>query len=869
MTVEAVGYQGPAERVTGALRLTRGPFAVVHGLGIEDRFIGSDYVERGIEEALWEALRAAGFERIAYCSARDALYFRDDESRQVGTKRSTAPAAEAPARPKGMRFFSGPQGKRNRLGGAAEARSGSAGAPPASAARPRTMTDAFLIQNLDYLMTQDDVRTAVVISRADQFLDFVRDTRALAENFGRWVSRPTANRCLLLFPQREVERVLELVRESRNYRDLAEFLDAGTQRSTSPFGQIGEPEADELARLISLVRLRDGLEIGDWNELPKLIAAAAAQREMGASGWLAELRELARTDTPLTARVLSRRGVMASALPDRTAQERLDELVGLAPVKEHLRSLIRRVAVDQAFREAGHADRSEPPARHLVFTGNPGTGKTTVARLVGEIYRDLGVLRRGQLVAPEVSDLVADYVGGTATNTNRLVDEAMDGVLFIDEAYRLSEQRDGFGQEAINALLSRMEDARDRLVVIAAGYPNEMSTFLDSNPGLRSRIPLANVVEFPDYEPAELLTILHDELGRAGLAVAPSFADQLREVIDGVYRTRQKDFGNARTMREFAQELRNRWADRVLPGDARRPTPEQVAAARAEPLTEDDLPERYRVHLAASVPTIDVVLSELDAMVGLGSVKDTIRRLANRLRLRQRLGGEAPVAPHLLFLGPPGTGKTTVAATIGRILHSLGLLAKGHVVEATRDKLVAGYVGQTEGKTTALIEKALDGVLFIDEAYSLAGRGENDFGRDAINVLVPAMESLRGRLVVVAAGYPEPMREFLAQNEGLASRFTVEVDFPSYTPDELGLILTRMAESSRPAYQVLPEVRTRAELVLARRQQARPRDFGNGRAARGLLVEMEERLAERTLELPEDVDPQQLTTFRPEDVPDA
>jgi SpoVK/Ycf46/Vps4 family AAA+-type ATPase len=201
------------------------------------------------------------------------------------------------------------------------------------------------------------------------------------------------------------------------------------------------------------------------------------------------------------------------------------------------------------------------------------------------------------------------------------------------------------------------------------------------------------------------------------------------------------------------------------------------------------------------------------------------------------------------------------------LFRSLGLLVKGHVVEVGRVQLVAGYVGQTAIKTTECIEEALDGVLFIDEAYSLiASRDGNDFGREAIDALNQQMENLRGRIAVIAAGYPGPMAEFLDANPGLASRFTVRVHFPDYASDELLQILDAMAAGE--GYRFTPEARTKVLAWFDVQRAARPDSFGNGRAARGLLETLEASLGTRTMLL-DDADEETLSLFTAEDVPDA
>ena len=237
-------------------------------------------------------------------------------------------------------------------------------------------------------------------------------------------------------------------------------------------------------------------------------------------------------------------------------------------------------------------------------------------------------------------------------------------------------------------------------------------------------------------------------------------------------------------------------------------------------------------------PSLDELLARLDRLVGLKSVKEEIRTLVNVARVREMRRKEnlklAPVGYHMVFVGPPGTGKTTIARLVGSIFHSLGLLSKGHLVEVDRAELVAGYVGQTAIKTDAVVKQALGGVLFIDEAYSLApDNSDQDFGREAIETILKLMEDNREDLVVIAAGYRDRMETFIESNPGLRSRFTRFIDFPDYSPDELTTIFTRLAEEEgyTLATGALDVVRT----FLTAEYNARRLNFGNARLVRNVF----------------------------------
>lgn len=509
--------------------------------------------------------------------------------------------------------------------------------------------------------------------------------------------------------------------------------------------------------------------------------------------------------------------------------EELNSLIGLSSVKQRVNDLVNLQKYNLMCKEMGKPVVNQ--SLHMVFTGNPGTGKTVVARLIGKIYRSIGVLSQGQIVEVGREDLVASYIGQTANKTKEVLDKAKGGVLFIDEAYTLSKDSgNDFGQEAIDTMLRYMENNRDDMVVIVAGYPNEMNTFIKSNPGLNSRF--TQFIDFSDYSVDELAAILNKMANESGHILSEKATEKAKNVILQGIEKGGRNFGNGRFVRNIYEAAIRSVASRIS-------TMQNCNPSEMMTFTEDDfqLPANYNNDNPAETKSTEQLLQELDQLVGLNQVKKQVRKLINQVNMNKKRADRGirvtKTSLHMVFTGNPGTGKTSVARLIGELYKSIGLLQGGQLIEVGREDLVGQYVGHTAQKTKDVLDSALGGVLFIDEAYTLSNSTTNDFGQEAIDTILRHMENNRDKIVVIVAGYPKEMDEFIRSNPGLKSRFTTTIDFEDYSIDQLLEILT--LQCAKYGYYLTELAKEKAREKLICEKMAGGYDFGNGRVVRNMF----------------------------------
>lgn len=550
-------------------------------------------------------------------------------------------------------------------------------------------------------------------------------------------------------------------------------------------------------------------------------------------------------------RMIRHQEIEGGAGKDRMdAMTELNNMIGLQNIKEKLANFGNLVKLNQVREQ--HGFRVTKPSLHARFIGKPGTGKTTVAGLIGKIYKELGLLSKGHVVYAKRSTLVGRYYDSELRAIEEAVNKAQGGVLFIDEAYTLyveDDPRDP-GRKVLEAIMTQLAnpDLRDWMLVLA-GYGPEMDRLINSNDGLDSRVN--DIFYFEDYSVDELMQIADFYCKKNNYKITEEARKHILSVVTRDYNSKDNKFANARYIQNLFEKV-------ILVNMAKRINGIAIPAK-----------EELQTIIAEDVPSIRKASKEsngmigLDRMVGLTELKSSIYSHLNMVKManmRMAAGIHTNMPPlHMIFTGNPGTGKTTVADFIGEIYASLGILSRGEVIKVERKDIIGSYPGETEENMNSLLSRAKGNILFIDEAYQLAGT-------TIMDTILTTLANDNIDMIVILAGYPKEMEELVNSNVGIKSRFPYTFHFEDYSVEELHKIALQRAKDE--GYNLTPKAKEYLQALIRKEALRKRSNFGNARfVTRLLTTQIIPKMADRLLSAGKAPTKEQLTTITEADIP--
>lgn len=825
-------------------------FSGIFGRGVEDTFIDSDLRSYGLWEALYMSLTRQGYTVVFYSQdpRRNFFSFR---KRELATLYSLTPREASPAAPAtspARRYVAqvdSPFGRRRRAGGSAPV------APAVPAPEPdydqiqtclsgghtfyrvADSVDPFMTVT-NYIENNPQQKIAFIFATAfsDKFTpEQVRNIDSMFDSLKiTFNSRGIQARIIMIYSCRSSSRLLDDSHDgfftNKHFREV--FLDSsdsgegdsGASRTYDLYEMPG-PGTDEIRNMLNRRRLLDGLDPFSFAGGVKGAAVRLGQELFRYDRKQAQANPALETLAYYNTMPVPELQQMLTRFDTDHAIDRLRSMCGMDGVVRQLERYVKTLA---DIRAGIIKSRFRP---HLVFSGNPGTGKTTVARLLADILREEGLLERGHLIEATVGDLEGEYVGQTRIKTQALCDRARGGVLFIDEAYGLMSgaSRGGenvdYGKEAIEVLIQFMENTSDSLVILG-GYRADMENLIQSgNQGFMRRFNgKESFIQFEDYDSDALYAIFRRQID--GMKTLPEFDTAVRSIINFQHAHRNARWGNAGEMEKLASSILIRHNERDASG----------------PLTPDDIPEQF-MRLIASVDSIDAILADIDRLAGLGNVKMQLRKLLKScMGQRRRAMRDTDAAAekrnlNFIFTGAPGTGKTTVAGLMAKILYSAGIIDKSpEPVVVQKGDIIKSGVGDTPKAIKQLFSDHAGEVIFIDEAYGLA-----EHGAEAINEITNCLTDRRfmGNQAVILAGYTQEMDEMLRTNRGLRSRFANIWLFEDYTDDELWSVFMGCVASRKMRLADEGLCRTLADEYFGRERARLGMEFSNARKANQLF----------------------------------
>lgn len=547
--------------------------------------------------------------------------------------------------------------------------------------------------------------------------------------------------------------------------------------------------------------------------------------------------------------------------------QELNSLVGLKHLKQSLTDFITYLNFIKERKTRG-IDTDEQLYTHCIFLGNPGTGKTTVARLLGKYFKAIGLLEYGHVVEVDRSGLVGEYIGQTAQKTEKAINQALGGILFIDEAYSLKQNNIGqdFGQEAIDILLKRMEDHKNELVVIAAGYPDLMKSFIESNPGLKSRF--THIFSFDDYSSEELVNIMKIFASKERYKLTDEAEQILKNKLESISSEKDESFGNARFIRNIFTNSKIQLSKRFqqLLDDEKDFSSLNIISAK-------DIIEAFYDHAknnggsSINIDKMEKYLTEFSNLAGLDEVKMTFNKLLAGIKLeklkKDRLISSNSRNLNSIFISSPGSGTTRVARLMGKIYKELSLLRNGHLIEIYSNTFSELNKSDSFIKLEKIFDEATGGVILVNQAV-ITLNANHDFSDSLLQEFLKKLYLSKDKLITILSGTREEIADLFDAVPLLQNQFPNFFVFDEYSPRQLLDIALNICQKKNyqldeGAWQEL------LELLILRRKNNNKQNSSNARTVKEIINKAIEKQEERILSLTEIKD-EELMTLKLDDL---
>ncbi len=847
---------------------------------LDDMFMSPDLQRNNFRPFLNSYLRSLGYECIVFYSGakNTGKYVLDDKSaiiainknkslqqnsqqpvkkRRILTPRSNSQPIQEPSAPQN-------QTQQNQQ-------------PEKLIYKQPKITPAEFLDDAKKMMADSKVKTAIVFTF---FQDFVTDSSAPLQQYSELLSHlwdeyalnTNENICIFLAPQMDSESISKLF-ERLNGGEIfqSRFFNADKSINTGCTVKIGLPNQDEFRYMLEYLRIVgvEGKLINfQRSAMNKIISlymffSREADKQRNRAGYLSSVYEdTARyikqqdgnfiaftedtvkkiygkfnsdsTDDPLETLTKTQGWEsVAKRIKEIVTDYKLkkaEALKNFQPVKSHTKLICSNERIDTSDDKI----KFNYPVPNFILKGHPGVGKTTVARLIGRIFYDAGILEKGMTIEATREDLVDRYVGGTANRTRAKILEAQESVLFVDDAYSLIDKSDenNYPKEAIDEIVAAMTNTKQyHFCMIMAGYPEPMDELLKMNAGLSSRFSKANILTIEDYKPEILKNIFVSNCEKDGY----KFSDEidLDLFFKNMYDQRDRaNFGNARDVVSVAREAK-------MQSSLRDDT--------ARIIIKNDFGSYEKYFESHGVSSIDEIYKEIDEKyVGLDFVKDLFENV--RLEILdaedcKRRGVQPDVYPdHYIFAGNPGTGKTTVGKMLGNFYHLMGVLGGAETIFVDASELIGTHVGESKNKITEKIQEAIDhnSILYIDEAYQIA---DTAYSSEIVGAMMTKMTENAADFKMIFGMYSNRVDDFLKLNAGLSRRLRI-IEFPDYTPEQLVKIFDKTIKAQ--GRTITPEAHEKIEQLMKDKYNNRDENFGNAGEVKKVVIDMKRALLKRT-----------------------